>query len=275
MSTLQSENTLIISRSNNRTTNLTVNDTGSTSGVNTDILLPDINYDYHKTANSELDNDKNSQFLITSSNQPKNVSGLTSAQNLILKYVKSGSTGTDGSVKWVTESQDTGRNLNNEVSKNITRTLPLGDFYTDIQTNVDNFETSTNDDDMDNKYKWINLNAAIIDIGLQQLTWNVNKQYYHLLDNDNQNSTLNIFCSNPDDNNLNLKINYLTTDSDKEETKYICNISNYNKNISAVGINCYKINSAEIIANTNLNTHNKGDIELYFKMHNLSQGNLN
>ncbi len=265
MSTLQSENTLVISRENNRTANITVNDTGNTSGVNTDILVPDINYDYHKTTTSELDNDKNSQFLITSSNQPKNVTGLDSVQNLILKYVKTDTSGTDGSIKWVTDTESSERNVSNEVSQNIVSSSPFVDFFTDIQTHDENFNLSINGEQINSKFRWINLNAGIVDIGLHQLTWNLNKQYYNLIDNQNKNSILNISCSESEDLDFNLKIKYLTTESEQEQTKYICNIFNYNQNIDTLGISCYKINSAEIISNNKTRDFNKGDIELYFK----------
>ena len=264
MSTLQSENTLVISRENNRTANITVNDTGNTSGVNTDILVPDINYDYHKTTTSELDNDKNSQFLITSSNQPKNVTGLDSVQNLILKYVKTDTSGTDGSIKWVTDTESSGRNVSNDVSQNIVSGSPFVDFFTDIQTHDENFNLSINGEQINSKFRWINLNG-IVDIGLHQLTWNLNKQYYNLIDNQNKNSILNISCSESEDLDFNLKIKYLTTESEQEKTKYICNIFNYNQNIDTLGISCYKINSAEIISNNKTRDFNKGDIELYFK----------
>ena len=293
MSTLETDTSLIINCPNNRSTNITANDTGTT-GVNTEILIPDKNYDYHRTPDTELDNDLESQFLITSSNQPKNVAGIDQVENLILKYVKSGSTGTDGSIQWVRDLQTLSLgDFPNKISQTIQRTLPLGDFYTDIQTNVDNFNTSTNNETdgkgADTKYKWVNLNATIIDVGLHQLTWNANKQYYHLTDNTlnpvdtSSESTgeisgeevakstykdfpLYIHCSETEDKELNLKIKYLKKDSDKELTSYICNIKNYDSNFSSLKLNCYKVNSVEIIQSTTSKTYNVGDIELYFKV---------
>lgn len=282
MSTLESENNLIINRQDNRSINVIVNDTGNSNDNNTDIFVPDTNFEYQKKKSEELDNDLNSQFLITSANQPKTVEGIEQVENLILKYVKS-----DGTIQWVRDLETLSLgSFPNKISQTIQRTLPLGDFFTDIQTNVDNFNTSTNNEteegtSADTKYRWINMNATIIDIGLHQLTWNSNKQYYHLTDNLNNSTSspyqdfpLNISCANSDDTSLSLKVKYLTKDSDEELTKYICNISNYNTNIETTPLNCYKINSAEIIPSSNTTTFNKGEIELYFKVPESSQASV-
>ena len=271
MATLQSENSLIINRANNRSANIIVGNTNEEE-VNTEIFIPDKNFNYIGNKPEDTDSNENSQFMVTTTNQPKNFSGLNEVENLILKYVKS-----DGTIQWVKDLESLG-DFPNKISQTITRTLPLGDFFTDIQTNVDNYNTSTDNEiegsGLDSKYKWVNLNATIIDVGLHQLTWNANKQYYHITDNlENPTTTsdtyknfpLHIECSEEEDKKLNLKIKYLKRDSNKEETSYICNIENYNPN-SSTSLDCYKINSVEIIPSTTSRTYNVGEIELFFKV---------
>jgi hypothetical protein len=271
MSTLQSENSLIINRANNRSANMIVGNTNEEE-VNTEIFIPDKNFNYIGNKPEDTDSNETSQFMVTTTNQPKNFSGLNEVENLILKYVKS-----DGTIQWVKDLESLG-DFPNKISQTISRTLPLGDFFTDIQTNVDNYNTSTDNETegsgLDSKYKWVNLNATIIDVGLHQLTWNTNKQYYHITDNlENPTSSsdtyknfpLHIECSDTEDKKLNLKIKYLKIDSDKEETSYICNIENYNPD-SVTRLDCYKINSVEIVPSTTSKTYNLGEIELYFKV---------
>ena len=76
----------------------------------------------------------------------------------------------------------------------------------------------------------MNLSGTIIDVGLNQLTWNTNKQYYFNETTDN--SYLNIECSNEIDESLGLKINYIVKSENKFEelNKYFDSISKYNNN---------------------------------------------
>ena len=209
--------------------------------------------------------DNNAQYLVTSNNEPNKLSSTENA-NLILKYIKEEDENgkvIGGKIDWVKDLETLGE-FPNKISDTITRTLPIGDFFTDVQTNVDNFNSSTNnpinEDEADTKYKWVNLSGTVIDVGLNQLTWNTNKQYYFNETTDN--SVLHIECTNEIDTSLGLKINYIVKDGDTltENTIYYTSISEYDDN----KLSCFKVNSIELIP-TGDRTYNINDIEFYFK----------
>ena len=116
MATLQSENSLIINRANNRSANMIVGNTNEEE-VNTEIFIPDKNFNYIGNKPEDTDSNENSQFMVTTTNQPKNFSGLNEVENLILKYVKS-----DGTIQWVKDLESLG-DFPNTISQTITRTL--------------------------------------------------------------------------------------------------------------------------------------------------------
>ena len=246
--------------SQNDTVNIKLANRGKDGdGSSNNIYLPDDNYGYGKH------NDNEAQYLVTSNNQPDKLSS-TEQANLVLKYIRQQDDKGEisGKINWVKDLETLG-DFPNKISDVISRTLPIGDFFTDIQTNVDNFNSSTNnpidsDIESDTKYKWVNLSGTIIDIGLHQLTWNTNKQYYY--NEKTGNSVLNIECSNEIDESLGLKINYIVKSENKFEelTKYFDSISKYNNN----KISCFKVNSVELIP-TGDRTYNVDDIEFYFK----------
>ena len=245
----------VTNTSGEQTVTLQVNNNLS-SDPNT-IILPGSEFTY-----GSMSDNSDVQYLVTSDSQPLQISETNDEANLVLKYIREGNS---GKIDWVKDLETLG-NFPNKISDTISRTLPLGDFFTDIQTNVDNFNSSTNNqqsdgESADTKYKWVNLSATVIDIGLNQLAWNSNKQYYF---NENQgNSTLNIKCSNILDEDLGLKINYITYESSgdyvEQQPAYYSSISAYNEN----KLECYKVNSVELIP-TNERTYNANDIEFYF-----------
>ena len=175
--------------------NLTNNQDESDENATNNIYLPLQDFTYGSITDS---NDSGTQYLVTSDSQPSTISN--GEDNLVLKYIRNDN---GGKIDWVKDLETLG-DFPNKISDTISRTLPLGDFFTDIQSNVDNFNSSTNNlnsdgKSADTKYKWVNLSATVIDIGLNQLAWNTNKQYYH---HENgiigANSNLYIDCSNID-----------------------------------------------------------------------------
>ena len=248
--------------SGEQTVTLQVNNNLS-SDPNT-IILPGSEFNFgNMSDNSDV------QYLVTSDNQPLQVSQNNEEANLVLKYIREGN---GGKIDWVKDLETLG-DFPNKISDTISRTLPLGDFFTDIQSNVDNFNSSTNNpqndgESADTKYKWVNLSATVIDIGLNQLAWNTNKQYYH---HENgmigANSNLYIDCSNSLDEQLGFKIDYIVyNDSESkylEKTGYYRSIEDYN---AGTLLSCYKVNTVELIPSLNDRTYNVGDIEFYFKL---------
>ena len=219
------------------------------------IYLPNDNFNYGP--NNDQNNQR--QFLVTSQNNPQSSHN---DANLILKYIRN-SDGNGGEISWEKDLENLG-DFPNKISDVISRTLPIGDFFTDIQTNVDNYNSNTNnpidDQGLDTKYKWINLSGTIIDIGLNQLTWNTNKQYYY--NETTNNSILHIECSNDIDKSLGLKINYIVKNDNSlsDKTIYYSSISEYDED----KLLCFKVNSVELIP-TGERTYNVDDIEFYFK----------
>ncbi len=240
------QNPVTISNTNNGSTNLRINNSINSSNT---IFVPDENFSYGQT------DDSSAQFLTSTNNNPNNLQ-----ENGVLKWNQ-----TERKIQWVRDLETLG-DFPNKISQTISRTLPIGDFFTDVQTNVDNFNTSTNHtnedgESADTKYKWINLSATISDCGLNQLTWNNNDQYYSINDNTTD-KILYINCENTADENLGIRIRYLTTTSEKEQQNTYQRIGDYENSLS-----CYKVNSVEILPNSNSNRrYNAGDIKLYFKI---------
>uniref|UniRef100_A0A6C0J6E3 Uncharacterized protein n=1 Tax=viral metagenome TaxID=1070528 RepID=A0A6C0J6E3_9ZZZZ len=243
--------------------------------VNTEntIFLPGKDFTYGNT--TDIENDDNTQFLVVSAKPPSKVIENDQNVELFLKYKKT--INEDGLVKneinWVKDLESLGT-FPNKISQTISRSLPVGDFFTDVQTNVDNYNTSTNNYDNDNnigadtKYKWINLSGTVIDIGLQQLTWNMNKQYYSIDDSQSiKNKKLMFKCENPIDEKLGFRINYLQTEN-KTEQSTTRNENDYifEDHIGDLNLNCYKVNSIEILPGKNNRTTNVGNIEFYFEL---------
>lgn len=246
------------------------------------LILPGNNFTYGDSDKSV--NEDETQFVVTTKNTPsfiintdQNVEGKN--VELFLKYKKT--INEEGSVKneinWVKDLESLGT-FPNKISQTISRSLPVGDFFTDVQTNVDNYNTSTNIDDetigADTKYKWINLSGTVIDIGLQQLTWNMNKQYYSIDDSQSiKNKKLMFKCENPIDEKLGFRINYLQTEESTENETETEQSTTRNENdyifedhIGDLNLNCYKVNSIEILPGKNNRTTNVGNIEFYFEL---------
>ena len=148
----------------------------------------------------------------------------------------------DKTIKWeraIGETQD-GRF---QVTR---RNLPIGDFFTDIVSKLDNYtrdgvikptilqyrkifnsatysiDTSDTSPNYLQKYEWVNLSALVTSIGIEQLTWDYNEPYTY----------------NNISNNSNLKMEYLDNINTSEavsETNYNdwlpASDSNYNNNI--------------------------------------------
>ena len=240
-------------------------------GERTTIFLPAENFTYGST--NDLEDDSSKQFLITSAQPPPIEEDFEG--ELFLKYVKNEKSG-GHEVNWVKDLESLGT-FPNKISQTISRNLPVGDFFTDVQTNVDNYNTSTNINapetiGADTKYKWINLTGTIIDIGLHQLSWNTNKQYYsHTMNS----KILPLYCEfeNIIDCGLVAKISYLTVNSDQTQTGFFefTQIENQNKYklVNKKGekpqLNCYKVNSIELLPGKNNRTTNLGDIEFFFE----------
>ena len=129
--------------------------------------------------------------------------------------------------------------------KTTRRNLPIGDFFTDIVSKLDNYNrdgvikpptiaqyrelfnspTITTTDTSPNylqKYEWVNLSALVTNIGIEQLTWDYNEPYTH-----------NIITSNAE---LQIQyLDYLDTSEAVSSTNYNNWLSvsnnNYNNNI--------------------------------------------
>ena len=125
------------------------------------------------------------------------------------------------------------------------RNLPIGDFFTDIVSKLDNYtrdgvikppslaqyreifnspEVTTTDTSLNylEKYEWVNLSALVTSIGIEQLTWDYNEPY-----------TYNNISSN---SNLKMEyLDYLDTSEGASSTNYNdwlpVSDSNYNNNI--------------------------------------------
>lgn len=231
---------------------------------NIDIFLPDSNFNYLDTSTTSTD--ENEMCLVASKTSPqeKVIDGFN---NYFLKYEASGN---NGEIKWVV---DRTHGLENEHYENkIRKNVPLVDFNTLIGS-IPVTEYIFDKQDITFTYdahllqfnkhlnKLVNINASISDIGLNQLTWNLNNNYYNNNDLDNiKNSELKI---ETDDSNFELEIKYLTKDSNYEEKKIMEINSNQEFTTS---LSCYKVNSCKLVKKNieNTNTVNNSDIKLYF-----------
>lgn len=226
------------------------------SGKN-NIFLPSKEQAYGTT-----NDDTQKQFLVTSVNNPESKSKNDEA-NLILKYIRDEK---GGKIHWVKDLETLGE-FPNKVSQTITRTLPIGDFFTDVQTNVDNYTSSTNhildEGQTHTKYKWINVGGTVVNVGLNQLTWNTNKQYH--FNEAVGNSILYVECENSFDEKLGFKIKYLIIDNHKviEKVGFYEKIEDYKS--SSNKLQCFKVNSIELLPTSRNRSYNMGNIEFYFK----------